>query len=57
MEAVAVVQVNIKLEINQQGVYRLEIIKYLPLSGEYMVKMSELIPNGKGSIQKDCKNT
>ena len=42
---------NIKLEINQQGVYRLEIIKYLPLSGEYMVKMSELSPMGREAFR------
>ncbi len=42
---------NIKLEINNQGVYRLEIIKYLPLSGEYMVKMSELSPMGREAFR------
>lgn len=33
---------DLEFEINPHGVYRLETIKYLPLSGEYMVKMSEL---------------
>ena len=42
---------NIELEISQQGVYRLEIIKYLPLSGEYMVKMSELSPMGREAFR------
>jgi Zn-finger domain-containing protein len=43
---------KIQLEINNQGVYRLEIIKYLPLSGEYMVKMSELSPMGREAFRK-----
>ena len=43
---------EIQLEINYQGVYRLEIIKYLPLSGEYMVKMSELSPMGREAFRK-----
>jgi Zn-finger domain-containing protein len=43
---------EIKFEINHQGVYRLEIIKYLPLSGEYMVKMSELSPMGREAFRK-----
>ena len=43
---------KIQLEINNQGVYRLEIIKYLPLSGEYMVKMSELSPLGREAFRK-----
>ena len=43
---------EILLEINQQGVHRLEIIKYLPLSGEYMVKMSELSPIGREAFRK-----
>ncbi len=43
---------KIKLEINDHGVYRLEIIKYLPLSGEYMVKMSELSPMGREAFRK-----
>jgi uncharacterized protein len=33
---------DLKLVVNRKGVYRLEIIQYLPLSGDYMVKMSEL---------------
>ena len=43
---------EVQLEINRQGVYRLEIIKYLPLSGEYMVKMSELSPMGREAFRK-----
>jgi Zn-finger domain-containing protein len=43
---------EIELEVNHQGVYRLEIIKYLPLSGEYMVKMSELSPMGREAFRK-----
>ncbi len=43
---------EIQLEINHQGVHRLEIIKYLPLSGEYMVKMSELSPMGREAFRK-----
>ncbi len=43
---------DIELEINKQGVHRLEIIKYLPLSGEYMVKMSELSSMGRDAFRK-----
>lgn len=43
---------KIEFEINHQGVHRLEIIKYLPLSGEYMVKMSELSPIGREAFRK-----
>jgi uncharacterized protein len=43
---------EIKLEKNLQGVYRLEIIRYLPLAGEYMVKMSELSPLGREAFRK-----
>ncbi len=43
---------RIKLEINTQGVYRLDIIKYLPLSGDYMVKMSELSSRGRDSFRR-----
>lgn len=37
-------ETNLKLHINQDGVYRLEIIPFLPLSGDYMVKLSQLSP-------------
>jgi len=43
---------DIKFGINHHGVYRLEIIKYLPLSGDYMVKMSELSPMGREAFRK-----
>ncbi len=43
---------NLQLNINYQGVYRLKIIKYLPLSGEYMVKMSELSPLGRDAFRQ-----
>lgn len=43
---------NLKLIPNSQGVYRLEIIKYLPLSGDYMVKMSELSPLGREAFRR-----
>ena len=43
---------EIKLEINNHGVHRLEIINYLPLSGDYMVKMSELSPLGREAFRK-----
>ena len=43
---------DIKLSINHQGVHRLEIIKYLPLSGDYMVKMSELSSMGREAFRK-----
>lgn len=43
---------DLKLEVNKQGVYRLDIIKFLPLSGDYMVKMSELSSLGRDSFRK-----
>ncbi len=46
---------HLKLELNPQGVYRLEIIKYLPLSGEYMVKMAELSILGREAFRKMVK--
>ena len=39
-------------EINETGVYRLEIIPYLPLSGNYMVLMSEMSNWGRDSFKK-----
>lgn len=43
-----------KLELtpNIKGVYRLDIINFLPLSGDYMVKMSQLSPLGRESFRK-----
>lgn len=43
---------NLKLEVNPQGVYRLAVIKYLPLSGDYMVKMSDLSTRGREAFRK-----
>jgi Zn-finger domain-containing protein len=43
---------DLELNINYQGIYRLKIIKYLPLSGEYMVKMSELSPFGRDAFRQ-----
>lgn len=43
---------NLELLPNPHGIYRLEIIKYLPLSGDYMVKMSELSPIGREAFRK-----
>lgn len=39
-------------KINETGVYRLEIIPYLPLSGNYMVLMSEMTSWGRESFKK-----
>lgn len=44
--------INLQLNVNNQGVHRLEIIKYLPLSGEYMVKMSELTIHGREAFRR-----
>ncbi|RBQ24333.1 hypothetical protein ALNOE001_02550 [Candidatus Methanobinarius endosymbioticus] len=41
-----------KFEINKTGVYRLEIIPYLPLSGNYMVLMSEMTSWGREALKK-----
>lgn len=43
---------NLILKQNTHGVYRLDIIKFLPLSGDYMVKMSELSPRGREGFKK-----
>nr|WP_302577970.1 DUF530 domain-containing protein [Methanobrevibacter arboriphilus] len=43
---------DFKFEINKTGVYRLEIIPYLPLSGNYMVLMSEMTSWGRESFKK-----
>ena len=42
---------NLKLIVNREGVYRLEIIQFLPLSGDYMVKMSELTPQSRQAFR------
>jgi Zn-finger domain-containing protein len=39
------------LEQNQNGVYRFDIVKYLPLSGEYMHRMSDLPPLGREAFR------
>lgn len=39
------------LEKNDQGVYRLGTLKYLPLSGEYMVRISDLAPLGREAFR------
>lgn len=39
------------LQKNKQGVYRLNIIRYLPLSGEYMLRMSDLSPLGRDAFR------
>jgi uncharacterized protein len=44
-----------KFEINTTGVYRLEIIPYLPLAGNYMVLMSEMTSWGRESFKKVLK--
>jgi uncharacterized protein len=38
---------NLNLHVNKEAVYRLEIIPFLPLSGDYMVKLSELSPHSR----------
>ena len=42
---------DLKLEKNDHGVYRLGTLKYLPLSGEYMVRMSDLSPMGREAFR------
>lgn len=42
---------DLKLEQNKNGVYRLSILKYLPLSGEYMLRMSDLPPLGREAFR------
>lgn len=43
---------DLELIENIHGVYRPEIIKFLPLSGDYMVKMSELSPKAREAFRK-----
>jgi len=43
---------NFDFELNKRGVWRLEIIPYLPLSGNYMVLISELSKWGRESFKK-----
>ena len=43
---------DFNFEINETGIYRLEIIPYLPLSGNYMVLMSEMTSWGRESFKK-----
>jgi Zn-finger domain-containing protein len=43
---------QIQMKVNDQGIYRLEIMNYLPLSGDYMVKMSELSPLGRDAFRR-----
>jgi Zn-finger domain-containing protein len=40
-----------KITLNHGGVYRLEILKFLPLAGDYMVKMSELSSLGREAFR------
>ncbi|MEN6574441.1 DUF530 domain-containing protein [Methanobacterium aggregans] len=42
---------DFNFNINDNGVYRLNIIKYLPLSGEYMLRMSDLSPMGREAFR------
>lgn len=43
---------NYSFSINKKGNHRVEIIPYLPLAGDYMVKMSELTKWGRESFKK-----
>ena len=43
---------NFSFKINKDATYRLEIIPYLPLSGNYLVLMSELSGYGRNSFKK-----
>lgn len=44
-----------ELELNKSGVFRTDMINYLPLSGDYMVKMSELTSWGRESFKNIMK--
>ncbi|MDR2874277.1 MAG: DUF530 domain-containing protein [Methanobrevibacter sp.] len=46
---------NLSLEISKNGVSRIEIINYLPLSGNYMVLLSKLNNCGRESFKKVLK--
>lgn len=42
---------NLTINLNNDGIHRLGILKYLPLSGDYMVKMSKLSPLGREAFR------
>jgi len=42
---------SFKLHPNDEGVYRLDIIPFLPLSGDYMVKLSQLSPRSREAFR------
>ncbi len=42
---------NFQLHVMEDGVYRLEIIPFLPLSGDYMVKLSQLSPRSRETFR------
>jgi len=44
--------ISLSLEKNVNGVSRLDMLEYLPLSGDYMVKMSDLSPLGRDAYKK-----
>jgi Zn-finger domain-containing protein len=46
---------DFNLKVNESGLHRIEIIPYLPLSGNYMAVMSELSPRGRESFKKVVK--
>ena len=43
---------SFSFKINRQNTYRIEIIPYLPLSGNYLVLMSDLSKYGRSSFKK-----
>ena len=43
---------SFSFKINKESTHRVGIIPYLPLSGNYMVLMSQLSPNGRESLKK-----
>lgn len=42
---------SLRLNVNTEGVYRLKIIPFLPLSGDYMVKLSDLSPQSRQAFR------
>jgi len=51
-EALKYLNKDLRFYKNEEGVYRLEILEYLPLSGDYMVKLSNFTPEQRKDYRK-----
>ncbi|MCD6127651.1 MAG: DUF530 family protein [Methanomicrobia archaeon] len=51
-EALKYINKDLKFCRNEEGVYRLEILRFLPLSGDYMVKLSQFTKEERKNYRK-----